>query len=469
MLITKNFIVKLKKIIDLIKKYSQKSFIRFLLRCLKWIFILIIIFFVILGILILDFFFSIGFIFKFFSDYCWEWIYLIKDWNFFLWMIALGQFWITKLMIATGADVNFLSKESEQTPLMIAARFNNSPQITKLLIKKGADPTFVSTKLSAIDSDDLGVIQEIINKDQASFFVAKQLGSNALMSASAGGSVKIAKIILDLIPKDEVKDYINLKSKDGNGTLLHNLNRNPSLEVVKLLVENGANINYANMLQFRVPSPLRLAATKNEKIFQYLISNGGNVNFIQSNGHSLLQASVYYGQTQLVKLLINSGADLNYQDKCGKTALISAVERNDLKLAKILVEAGADLNINSECEGTALYYAVNSYYRGIFAAYTTEMIKLLIDSGADLNISHKGQLAFITAACDCHVGILKMFLEAGVDINQTNNLKETALIAAARKYTDANAKFLIDNGIDIHKEDKFGHTVLEEAVTFQRT
>jgi uncharacterized protein len=73
----------------------------------------------------------------------------------------------------------------------------------------------------------------------------------------------------------------------------------------------------------------------------------------------------------------------------------------------------------------------------------------------------------MAAARGGQVGVVKLFLEKGVDVNARNKRRETALIvAAARGHADV-VKLLLDNGANINAKDESGRCALKHAVWLQ--
>ncbi len=106
-----------------------------------------------------------------------------------------------------------------------------------------------------------------------------------------------------------------------------------NLEIVKLLVENGVDVNWLNKKE---ETPLHTAFYKEHwQIFEYLIENGANVNiqvkfvspFNEKEDEDTLASWAAFNKNEVyVKLFIDNGLDINYQDpENGATLLHYAV------------------------------------------------------------------------------------------------------------------------------------------------
>jgi ankyrin repeat protein len=163
----------------------------------------------------------------------------------------------------------------------------------------------------------------------------------------------------------------------GNTALLYAIGYN-SLEITKLLIKAGANINYKD-----INGMTPLMWSRSLDIAKLLIDSGADVNERDNAGQTVLIISALTGELLLDKtnLLINNGADINARTNDGITVLMAAcnARKPSIELIKLLINKGIDVNAKEKKEGgTALIFAISSG--------SLEVTKLLIDNGADVNI-----------------------------------------------------------------------------------
>ena len=141
------------------------------------------------------------------------------------------------------------------------------------------------------------------------------------------------------------------------------------------------------------------------EVVKLLIDNGADLNHKSNHGDTALMYAARDGHTDVVKFLIDNGVDLNHKNNGGVTALIYAARKEHTEVVKLLIDNGADLNHKNNFGGTALIYAA---YKG-----DTELVKLLIDSGADQNIKDRyGQTALMYASGYGHTEIINILRAA---------------------------------------------------------
>ncbi|MGE7954463.1 ankyrin repeat domain-containing protein [Lysinibacillus xylanilyticus] len=140
--------------------------------------------------------------------------------------------------------------------------------------------------------------------------------------------------------------------------------------------------------------------------------------------------------------------------------LIQAVENNDLeKVQEILQDPSYPINETNDKGETPLLIATHENY--------IEVAKLLIEVGADINQQDNIQdSAYLYAGAQGKTEILKYMIEhAEPNQNIVNRYGGNALIPAAEKGHLNNVKLLLlDGKADIDHQNNFGYTALIEAV-----
>lgn len=205
------------------------------------------------------------------------------------------------------------------------------------------------------------------------------------------------------------KDFNPNERNEEGATILEYVIRTGRLDLVKFLIEAGANVNICNNDN---EYPLEVAAYARE-IFDYLEPLTSS----EVKAKILLQATIS-SQYKVIQALIDSGIDVDAHRKKaisksnGRTPLIIAVQQGNEKLVKMFLEAGADPNLKDEDSGTTpLFSAVKRQY-----VYLT---RLLLENGADVTISDDNG--------DTALGIV-MKLQNETELPQKNKLRNKKII-----------------------------------------
>ncbi len=121
------------------------------------------------------------------------------------------------------------------------------------------------------------------------------------------------------------------------------------LEVARLVIENGANVNqantYGNVDMFSNTALMEASRYGHVAIAQMLIGNCANVNHVDFRSDTALVAAAHDGCTPTVQLLIGKGANVNHVNKFRMTALTMAARFDQVRFAESLIEYGANVNI----------------------------------------------------------------------------------------------------------------------------
>lgn len=101
------------------------------------------------------------------------------------------------------------------------------------------------------------------------------------------------------------------------------------------------------------------------KINEY-ISQGGDVNIMNTEGETLLMFAADYGHTEMCRMLITAGAKVDAQSEYEEiTALILAATCGFEDICEILVDGGANVNLRDFRNYTALYYASKNNHKSL--------------------------------------------------------------------------------------------------------
>jgi len=161
--------------------------------------------------------------------------------------------------------------------------------------------------------------------------------------------------IFSIIDKNEIK-ILRIICKDFRNISINYWNQNiPNKEVNNYFINNQKlkfNIRFI-ILQYQQFDFEKLI-NNNDLLFiscQYgyleivklLLENSANINKKNNNGMNSLIYAFMYGNLEIVKLLIKNGADIN--DNNNKTSLIFACNFGHLEIVKLLIKNGANTTL----------------------------------------------------------------------------------------------------------------------------
>jgi hypothetical protein len=193
---------------------------------------------------------------------------------------------------------------------------------------------------SKFSASKLAKYQNILGFDD---LMKKQNSSKYQIKEYNNLANKHSKLEAIKIVKGEID--ANAKYSDENTALIIASN-NGQLEILKYLVEIGADVNSTNKWN---STALILASAKDHfEIVKNLVENEADVNAKDDRGSTALLLASENGHFEIFLYLFENGADVNAKDEDSNTALILASLKGHDKIVKYLVEKCMRLNLKYE-------------------------------------------------------------------------------------------------------------------------
>jgi len=261
-------------------------------------------------------------------------------------------------LIRAGADVNQMD-EGLGTPLMTAA-FCGHFDIIKILVNAGADVNTVDENghtafREALRKGHQNIIDFLTpltppsDREKAIALANQEREREARLKDPAAENIRKFLVAALNANFSLVKQFldngmnVNARSADSGQSALHKAVAYGQGKMAQFLIEAGAELDVPD--KDREITPLGEAAMRMDSdMVRLLIQAGANVNFRNSDGETPLHAATWSGDADVVKLLIQASADVDTRDKTGKTPLMEAVSREHDDAADLLIKAGAEWN-----------------------------------------------------------------------------------------------------------------------------
>ncbi|KAF5686699.1 ankyrin protein 1 [Fusarium denticulatum] len=343
--------------------------------------------------------------------------------------ISEGDLDIVKMLIEHKATVDKReappSDGLSRTPLQVAVDWNR-PDIVQYLLEKGADP-------DARDSDGIPVIG----------------------SAVSGGHINMVQWLGD------ANADVNVICLDSKITPLHEAYPHP--EIVRLLLEHGADINKGNAdsrtaLNFAISKNslatvqvLLEAKTKPDintdmiygdlrrvivggyiDVVEKMLEAGIDVNNVNEKGESLLAYGIKYNApSSMIRKILEYNPDLEMRDKKGNTALHCITRSTTLETVRLVVNAGGRLDVLNSDKDTPLIVAIRAQMDDVFFYMLKKEPSLLTQNF----ITSQQRATALHEACRFgSLAMVRSLIDHGMDVNSCcEGIYGTPLISATLK------------------------------------
>jgi|GEM_PF-5641522 len=190
----------------------------------------------------------------------------------------------------------------------------------------------------------------------------------------------------------------------------------------------------------------------NAEIVKFLLENGADINATDDKTSNALVNAIYENKIEVARVLLENGIDINYQDSDGFTPLMYACQNNNLETIKFLLENGADVSkANPEGFNPLMIAASNGYY---------DLFKLLLENGADYKITYNPKISDINildfAIQGSNLDLVKYTIEKlNFDVNRKDKGGYNPILVASNLNKEGKLdiiKFLVSKGADVNSQ-----------------
>ncbi|EQL03178.1 pfs, ankyrin repeats & 6-phosphofructo-2-kinase [Ophiocordyceps sinensis CO18] len=250
---------------------------------------------------------------------------------------------------------------------------------------------------------------------------------------------------------------IESRQKDGQTPLTWAAQKG-HLEMMKKLLDHGADVHQKGD---RERTAIHWAsAGGHTPCLQLLLEHGSSMYESDRNYYTPITLAAENGHEGCIDALILHGADINWGlDESSRRPLQVAAGRGHCHVLRKLIQSGADVNWHTTSGYGALIEA-SSHSR-------LDAVKVLLDNGARINDTDNGKRTSLHWAIEkstWHSGVVELLLERGIEVNSTNSSGDTALhLAASLNYEDSVEALLKHDGIQVNKANDWGKTPLLQA------
>ncbi|MBN1409232.1 MAG: ankyrin repeat domain-containing protein [Spirochaetales bacterium] len=392
-----------------------------------------------------------------------------------------------RFLIEAGAEIDAVEHENK-TPLHFACEYGHR-SMTDLLLKYKANPDALNerkfTPLYLASCFGYTDIMTLLLEKGAHLEAGAEGGPYPLTAAVSNAELEATKLLLK---KGADPNYIE-KDPDGGSyvqPMLHSAAANDNTEILKLLLENGANIKKLNEFdesalditilherfentkclvkqgadaEYSQISPLIVSIILDiPDDFKRYLKETRYVSLADKFDDSPLHWAVISGNTGFADALLKAGAPLTGACFSGYEPLHLAVKKNKREMVSRLIRAGAD--VNRKMPDQVIDGKANTPLHLACHHADCELVRLLLENGADVSAENaEGLTPVWTAVLKENPGAVKLLAEKGANMHVIDKRSNTTLLhAACWRNSLEIVRFLLEKGLDANAKDVDGNT-----------
>ncbi|XP_055955317.1 poly [ADP-ribose] polymerase tankyrase-1 [Patella vulgata] len=404
-------------------------------------------------------------------------------------------------LVDVGVDINQLN-EDKDTPLLIAAK-KGLYEVVIYMLEHGIDVHYVDSRQNnllytliynyrcgsgnllqcVVKLVDAGVDVNQLNEDK---------DTPLLIAAKKG----LYEVVIYLLEHGFDLHYVDSRQNNLMHILLYSYasddnvgRRNLLLKCVVKLVGAGVDVNHLNDDKM---TPLLIAARNGMcEVLMYLLEHGVDIHYVNSHQENAIHLLVYgyYGFNksdtldlllQCVSKLVDAGVDVNQLNKNKETPTIIAADSELYEVVIYLLEHGADVRCVNVLQNNLLHMLLNKYRYNRYDntgrhALLLPCVLKSVDAGVDVNQlnEHKDTPISIAAREGLYEVVMRM-LKHGVDVGYVDSCQNNLMYILLDKYRNQcnhnntgrsdlllQCVFkLIDAGVDVNQLNRYKDTPL---------
>ncbi len=280
-----------------------------------------------------------------------------------------------------------------------------------------------------------------------------------LIIAAHMGQHDIVKLLIEKGANLNARDSVNGAPYKSGDTALLKAAKRDHIEVVEVFAAYVKKLGVD--LQDKLGQTALWYGSENEsfEMVKLIHSMGGKINIPNNSGKSILTTTILHKSYDILDFLVSKGADINMIDYGGHTTLIEAISMRHDKNYDIVyryiekfMTFKPNVNITKLFQNGGGYSALHRAARYGFV----DTIKLLLDNGAIINIKSlaTGGTPLHTAASIKSYNAATYLVERGADLEVADFSGDTPLFTAVKVFDPDMVKTLVKLGSKINVQSK---------------
>ncbi|XP_020108735.1 E3 ubiquitin-protein ligase KEG isoform X1 [Ananas comosus] len=350
-----------------------------------------------------------------------------------------------------------LTNATEPSPTSVLEVFHYNPNVLHRLVNEGDSAGVRDLLAKAASERNSSSICSLLEAQNSE-------GHTALHLACRRGSVELVEIILAYKEAD-----VDILDKDGDPPIVFALAAG-SAECVRALINKSANVCFT-LREGCGPSLAHVCAFHGQpECMRELLLAGADPNVVDDEGESVLHRVITKRFTECAIVILGYGGcrSMGFLNAHRKTPLHLCIETWNVAVVKRWVEVASQEEIAEAIDipspiGTALCMAAT--LKKDREIEGRELVRILLAAGADPTAQDEPhcRTALHTAAMINDAELVKIILEAGVDVNIRNAQNTIPLHVALNRGANSCVGLLLSAGANCNMQDDDGDNAFHIA------
>jgi ankyrin repeat protein len=367
--------------------------------------------------------------------------------------------------------------------LLVCAVHQNDEVLTRILLQAGVSLNARVAKYGYVGCSCLEAAIERRYKNLAILLIeaGADLGDSGILWTAINVQNDLETI--EYLLQHTKSDTKFLTGRGGYATYLEQASEKGNMELFQLIWRYvNASVyesDHQGVVQYIRKCLPKAAASGNQDLVRYLLSQGAQLADKSSTGKAGLYEAVNSGDIPMVQLLLSLGADPNQSraDKISRTPLQLAAEKGNIFLVNLLLEHGADVHETSFYWLRLSTSKITTTFQAGILGGNIAVVEALVEAGASPSGSEKGselQIALQIACDQGSAGMVHLLISKGAEVNvKSKDLRigKSALASALRSKNYDIIEILLERDADVNvpSKDSSGPTPLQVCVEYHGT
>eukprot|EP01129_Flabellula_baltica_P003593 TRINITY_DN13348_c0_g1_i1.p1 TRINITY_DN13348_c0_g1~~TRINITY_DN13348_c0_g1_i1.p1 ORF type:complete len:1253 (-),score=225.09 TRINITY_DN13348_c0_g1_i1:25-3783(-) len=235
------------------------------------------------------------------------------------------------------------------------------------------------------------------------------------------------------------------------------------LNIMKVLVNNGANVNQElvnGFMPLHMIAELDIPDKEKAQFLRVVLKKGAKVNALTKDNYAAIHMLCRKNQPESIQAISKFRANLNLTHPFRSSPYYIAMESKNFDVVKALISNG--VNCDGSDDFSPLFDAVRKGY--------VDVVETMLENNVDVNwVERETQWSILGMSVlkELDGSIIKKMIECGADLSAKNSYGYTPLHTAVSMENTSLVRILLDHGASPDEPNNNGYCPIHTALTLR--